>query len=386
MTSAINVCKKGKNIQNLHDTWADGCGKSRTAYEYFFNEAKWSEEVMAQSKANMLFNAIKIGKGKRLLLIIDDTYVEKEGTETDGVGKFHDGNGWLWGNNFVTSVLQYRDLFIPHKARMYIKEEDAERDNLEFKTKPQIAFDEIIKPLRLPEGVNLIVVFDSWYFSVDLINNCRKLDHPCNVICPLKCDKLVILQNGSSMQVQEYTKEFTMKDYKKVTIRVRGKMKTYHVVGSIVKLEGVGEVKLIISKKGINDKNAKYYISTDTTLSKREILKIYENRWNIETAHREGNQKLGFKEYQMRDKEGIERFIQVVFMVWTLLLILELKGEIKPGKKVRPLSERVEEMHFSGFFDLFMEVLKRMGMPLPREGGGTSFCTQGFGLWSLVVT
>ena len=85
------------------------------------------------------------------------------------------------------------------------------------------------------------------------------------------------------MYIQEYIKEFTKKDYKKVTIKVRDKRKTYHVVESIVKLKGIGEVKLIISKKGVNDKNPKY-ISTDTTLSKREVLKIYENRWNIETA------------------------------------------------------------------------------------------------------
>lgn len=368
MTSAINVCEKSRNVQNIHDTWADEYGKSRTAYGYFFNEAKWSEDEMAQSKANMFFNTLKVEKGKRLLLIIDDTCEDKKGTKTYGVGKFYASEGWLWGNNFVTSVLQYRDLFIPHKARVYTKEEDAKRDNIEFKKKPQIAFDEIIKPLQMPESVDLIVVFDSWYFSAELINGCRGLGY--HVICQLKCDKLVTLDDGSTLQTQDYAKEFTEKDYRKVTIRVRGKRKTYHVVERVIELESIGEVKLIISKKGVKDNDPKYYISTDTNLSKREILKIYENRWNIETAHREGNQKLGFKDYQMRNKEGIERFIQVVFMVWTLLLILELKGEIKPGKKIKPLSERVDEMQCSGFFDLFMEVLKRLGIPLPREGEG----------------
>jgi len=370
MTSAINVCEESKNVVNLHNSWANGYGKSRTAYEYFFNEAKWDEDEMAQSMANMFFNTINIEKGKRLLLIIDDTCEDKKGTKTYGVGKFHTGEGWLWGNNFVTSVLQYKDLFIPHKAKMYIKEEGVKTDDPEFKKKPQIAFDEIIKPLQIPENVNLIVVFDSAYFSADLINDCRSLDHPSHVICPLKCNKLITPEDKSSMQVQEYANKFAKREYKKVTIKVRGNRKTYHVIERIVELEDVGEVKLVISKKGVKDTDPKYYISTDTTLKKREVLKTYENRWNIETAHREGNQKLGFKEYQMRDKKNIERFIQTVFMVWTLLLILELKGEIKPGEKIKPLSERVDEMRCSGFFDLFMEVLKRLGMPLPQEGEG----------------
>lgn len=212
------------------------------------------------------------------------------------------------------------------------------------------------------------MVFDSWYFSAWLINGCRELTY--HVICELKCDKLITSDDGSTMQVREYVKEFSKKAYKKITIKVRGKKIIYYTIERGVELEGIGKVKLVISKKDVKDEKVKYYISTDIKHSLREILKIYENRWNIETTHREGNQKLGFKEYQMRDKEGIERFIQLVFTVWTLFLVLEVKGEIKPGEKVRPLSEMVTGIQDSSFFDLFIEVLKRMGMPLPREGEG----------------
>ena len=47
-----------------------------------------------------------------MLLIIDDTYNEKEGTQTEGVGKFYDHNKetYIWGNNFVTSVIQSKGL------------------------------------------------------------------------------------------------------------------------------------------------------------------------------------------------------------------------------------------------------------------------------------
>jgi len=44
---------------------------------------------------------------------------------------------------------------------------------------------------RILKGANPIVVFDSWYLSVDLINKCRNLGHPCHVICPLKRDKII---------------------------------------------------------------------------------------------------------------------------------------------------------------------------------------------------
>ncbi|HEQ78435.1 MAG TPA: hypothetical protein ENI78_02290 [Euryarchaeota archaeon] len=40
-----------------------------------------------------------------------------------------------------------------------------------------------------------------------------------------------------------------------------------------------------------------------------EVLETYGNHWSIELAHREANQKFGFKEYQMMDKKAIERFM-----------------------------------------------------------------------------
>lgn len=55
-------------------------------------------------------------------------------------------------------------------------------------------------------------------------------------------------------------------------------------------------------------------MSTDLSLSMEEVLEIYENRWSIELAHREANQKFGFKEYQMQDKRAIERFMQLAFL------------------------------------------------------------------------
>jgi len=77
--------------------------------------------------------------------------------------------------------------------------------------------------------------------------------------------------------------------------------------------------KLVISKRK-RDGVTKYIISTDKSLSPKEVISIYEDRWDIETAHRETNQKLGFKEYQLQDKNTIERFIQLVFSVWAAIL------------------------------------------------------------------
>jgi hypothetical protein len=103
------------------------------------------------------------------------------------VSFFDHSQGYVWGNNFVTSVLQYKGVFIPHNALMYLKEENAHNEGVEFKTKLEIALEDMIEPLIIPETNDLMVVFNSWWFSADFINKIRKLGH--HITCQLKSNK-----------------------------------------------------------------------------------------------------------------------------------------------------------------------------------------------------
>jgi SRSO17 transposase len=364
MTSAIAVCSKSKTISNLYCIMSNNHKdkKSSSSYNWFLKDAKWDADEVAQRKAELFFNAINLKENDRLLLIIDDTYNTKKGKHTEGVGRFYDhSKGYIWGNNFVTSVLQSNGVFIPHKANMYVKKDEADED---FRTKIQIAFEDIIEPLGVPDGVELMIVFDSWWFSSHFITDCRELDY--HVTCQLKSDKLVVPDEGTALQVTDYAKKFNTDDYKITRIEVRGKKKRYLTVERIVKLDKIGDVKLVISKRR-RDTDPRYYISTNTNLTGAEILSIYEDRWNIETAHREANQKLGFKDYQLRSKKAIERFIQLVFSIWTGLLILELNNPDE-NRKPKTIGEMVDEIRAEGIVELVKNILEYFNLPIPDGG------------------
>jgi len=358
---AIAVCVKSKTVSSLHETISNnnGAKKSLSSYNWFLNEAKWDENEVAQRNAKLFFVAAGLKIGDLLLLIIDDTYNKKKGTCTEGVGRFYDhSKGHIWGNNFVTSVLQSKDAFIPHKAKMYIKKDDASED---FRTKLQIAFEDIIEPLVIPEGVKLMIVFDSWWFSSGFINDCRELGY--HVTCRIKSDKLVVPDDGFALQVQNYAKKFNTYDYKITKIKVRGKKKMYFTIERIVKLDKIGNVKLVISKRKKN-KNPTYYICTNTDLSSAEILSIYEDRWDIETAHREANQKLGFKDYQLRHKKAIERFIQLVFTIWTGLSLLEL-GKPRKTNRLKTVGEMVLNIRAEAVMELIKYIIGQFNLSIP---------------------
>jgi len=364
LVTAIAVCAKSKTISNLCETISNSNvkKKSRSSYNWFFDSSKWDENKVAQQNANLFFKFMGLNIGDTLLLVVDDTYNKKKGKHTEGVGRFYDHNeGHIWGNNFVTSVLQIKDSFIPHKAKMYIKKDDANED---FRTKLQIAFEDIIKPLEIPEGVQLMIVFDSWWFSSGLINDCRELGY--HVTCRIKSDKLVVPDDRLALQVQNYVKKFSTHDYKITRISVRGKEKTYFTIGCIIKLDKIGEVKLIISTRMNNNtnNNPTYYICTNTDISTAGILSIYEDRWDIETVHREANQKLGFKDYQLRHKKAIERFILLVFTVWNCLLLLEL-GKPRRTNRLKTIGEMVLDIRSDVIMDSIKYILERLNVSIP---------------------
>ncbi len=69
---------------------------------------------------------------------------------------------------------------------MYIKN-DHENEN--FRTKMEIAFEEINNPLVVPKSIDSYIVFDTLWYSSDLFSECLKLGH--NIVCQIKSDKRV---------------------------------------------------------------------------------------------------------------------------------------------------------------------------------------------------
>jgi len=246
---------------------------------------------------------------------------------------------------------------------MYIKKGD---DNDNFQTKLEIAYDEIIKPLKVPKNLDPYIVFDSWWSSTELINKCQKLG--LNVVCQIKSDRKVGINTIMYYQVRDMANQIEDKYFIKTMINVRGKSKTYYVFEKDVILDNIGVVRLVISKRK-KDRTTKYIISTNKNLSSKEIISIYEDRWDIETAHRETNQKLGFKDYQLREKHSIERFIQLVFSVWSAILFWEMDNPpSKNSSKPRTMGDMIDRVKMQAIGETFEYILLYFNIPVPDGG------------------
>jgi SRSO17 transposase len=360
-TSAVILSHSKWTVDGLSQGISRSDAKSPRTYRYFLGEANWNATDLAHRQAEFFFDELDVGSDDEILFHVDDTFAGKTGDATDGVAElYNSATGELeQGNKFVTSCLQVGDVYIPYLARMYIKDELASNFQQPFKKKTQIAVDDIITPLQLPAGAALTVVFDSAYYGGKRVAAIQDQGH--DVVCRYKSSNHVSpVDKIWTQRVDDYASTL---EYESTTITVRGEQKTYDVASEVVEVDGVGQVKIVASKTA--DDTTRYYLSTDLDRSAAEILSLVEDRWNIETLHQQSNEKFGFKQYELRRKQAIERYIQIVFLAWTLVTLSE-QADVAFWDDRGRLSVRLDHAQEAYLVETVLEIYEEVDPSLPR--------------------
>ncbi len=97
--------------------------------------------------------------GEAVYFIIDDTFNKKRGKHILAEFKFFDhiSKQYIWGQQLVCAIIEYRGISIPYAIEVYIPKDTAEAKGYEFKKKTQIAL-EILKEFEANEKEEVFVV------------------------------------------------------------------------------------------------------------------------------------------------------------------------------------------------------------------------------------
>jgi hypothetical protein len=112
-----------------------------------------------------------------------------------------------------------------------------------------------------------------------------------------------------------------------------GKRKTFWIFGKIVCLRHVGEVTVVMSKKGRNvgPKRTKILVTNLPGATPRQVISIYQRRWPIEIIFKELKSDLGLGQHQVtKDERRVEKSIGIAIIAYLFLLRVR-KQDIKPG-------------------------------------------------------
>jgi hypothetical protein len=210
-----------------------------------------------------------------------------------------------------------------------------------------------------PAGAALTVVFDSAYYGGKRVAAIQDQGH--DVVCRYKSSNHVSpVDKIWTQRVDDYASTL---EYESTTITVRGEQKTYDVASEVVEVDGIGQVKIVASKTA--DDTTRYYLSTDLDRSAAEILSLVEDRWNIETLHQQSNEKFGFKQYELRRKQAIERYIQIVFLAWTLVTLSE-QADVAFWDDRGRLSVRLNHAQEAYLVETVLDICEEVDPSLPR--------------------
>ena len=310
MTIIVSVFLRGYRGKTVD--FAAVSGQHRTTTAYFLNHGKWNDSALQDTLKSAVIQVVyreALRSGQPVLCIVDDTIASHTRPSSQAVhpieaAYFHQSHlkGCQdYGHQAVSVMLSCNGITLNYAVILYDKS----------KSKIQIV-QEIAKELPTAPVISYFLC-DSWYTSVKVMDSfIRKGFY---TIGALKTNR-VIYPCGIRQKVSEFALHLkkTDQDVSLVTVGSR-EFYVYRYEGA---LNDIPNAVVIISypKEAFgNPKALRVFISTNAGISTQELLETYTKRWPIEIFFRQSKSKLGLDKYQIRSRQGIERYWLIMSLV-----------------------------------------------------------------------
>ncbi|MBU9721268.1 MULTISPECIES: IS701 family transposase [Bacillaceae] len=250
--------------------------------------------------------------------IIDDSQCKKDRStkKMEGLDNHfsHSDGKAVWSHCVVTAHVVSDNHSFAWDFRSYFREEYCQNEDIPFKSKNDLAI-ELINSYPATENEQVYVLVDSWYTSKKLIEHC--LQRGFHLIGGLRANRK-IYPHGIGIKITDFASTYIeSSDLHSVTVDDHS-YKIYTYEGNLNDTE-YAKVLLSWEDKFDSSKTPFCILCTDSSLDLVTILRYYNVRWNIETGYRYFKELLGFDEYQLLSRKGIERFWTIEFITYNYL-------------------------------------------------------------------
>lgn len=308
----------------------------RTNHGEFLWRSNWGESAVLQQIALDLLCSLLHKKDRNLFFIIDDTQTLKRAKKMDGVGKlFHHAAGkYGRGHTIVKVCLYYRGVTIPWASLLYVKKEHAEGLGIEFFKLTQLA-GQAIRQAILPDHFKVTVLFDAFYLCPEVVNACKERKwHFISVGAPNRCFQV----QSQSCKLGKYGRNVLNNSGTWCDIDGLRKTTTYRLAQRIGRLNKLGEVKIVFSRRKGDQKHIAL-VTDDLRTSMEKIVADYLKRWAIEMLIKDEKQHLGLGDYRVLRYRAVVRHLHLVDCAYACLTHLGVQAQRAQGhtKKIRVL-------------------------------------------------
>ena len=288
--------------------------RHRTSIAHFLNHGQWDdgllEDVIKQTVISIIYQEAR-KTGKPVFCIVDDTISShtkpssraKHPMEDAYFHQSHLKKKQDYGHQAVAVMLSCNGIVLNYAIIMYDKSQS------------KIALVQgIADELPVPPVVSYFLC-DSWYTTEKLYTSFIKKGF--YMVGALKTNRIIFpcgIRQGISEFAQHIRKEDC--DVNLVTVGKR----RYYVYRYEGKVNGIGDAVVLITypENAFHvPKALRAFLCTDVSLTTREILDTYVERWPVELFFRQSKGKLAMDKYQIRSSKGIRRY-------WLLMSLVHL--------------------------------------------------------------
>ena len=335
----------------LHLSAASPRHGHRTAKGMFLSHSRFDAPALVEQTTLRLLSGMKPRAGEFLYLILDDNRMVKRGKKMAYVSKVYDHKGqrFVHGHIALSAAICFRGVTIPWRIELY-KPKGHPGPRYRKLTDMAAA---MVRALVPPEGLKVRVLFDAFYLCPQMARACE--DQHFTFFSVASRNRTFTTGQGRKRRrrkiaalmpglIRHRGKAVRMK-------RSRGKLARLVIACRDGRLQKIGPVRMVVSKRPRGPwKKGIAIVTNETGLRLRQIVEIYERRWNIEVLFKELLQDLGLGDYQMLQKDGIVNHLHACCLAHQMLTHQSLEGlgekAMQPKKPVvmPPMSQRLETL------------------------------------------
>jgi hypothetical protein len=330
------------------------------AYARWVREGKWSpDELWRHLVVHLVEHWAPAG---RLILLLDDTLINKSGRQVDGAGFFHDAvtstavahKVTAWGLNVVVLALRVpspwggEPLALPVLVRLHRKSKEVETEEEEELSLIELAAWMIFQLIEWLPNHRFRLVADGAYASL------LRYEFPRTaVITRIRRDAalydLAPPRTGRRGRPRTKGKRLatplglaaacTDADWTTVQVCFRGQMverKLWSRALLWYETARSRSLLLVIVRDPSGRQHDDFFIASDTTLTPAEVASLYADRWAIEDANRNLKQYLGIQHPQSWVGDGPEHVVALAgwlySAVWHWYLVVHAEDPTWPDR------------------------------------------------------
>lgn len=325
--------------------------------------AEWDAPSLLESQAMRVLRTMKPQANEVIYLIIDDTRIEKRARKMEAVSKIYDHKTlrFVRGHIVVTAALMFRGVVLPWKIDLWIPKDQA---GATYRKINQIAAD-MVCTFQAPKGLKVRVLFDAFYLAPNVVRACECRGFTWFSVASK--NRKLSRKHCRPRTIKELAAGVLKHHGHRVRLRRARCWRWLRIACVDGSLNRLGQVRMVLSKRPRDPwKKTLAVVTNERKLKAREIMVIFEKRWNIEVLFKELRNSLGLCDYQVLSRHAIERHLHLSCMAHLALTHHSLKGKGAQAKQkdkevsLPPMNERLENLRAEVRHDQATALLKRI--------------------------